>query len=170
MSVLSSGGARVVRRVVLAFLVAGGLSACAIPIGNSEGGGDWRGAGGHTAAVVAVLDEQVAAWNRGDIEAFMDGYWQSPELIFTSGGRVQRGWRTTLERYRATYGTSRESMGTLSFYDLEVHALADDAAWALGRWALRGREDVSGVFTLVFRRLDGDWRIVHDHTSVTPGD
>ncbi|MFN2384335.1 MAG: nuclear transport factor 2 family protein [Gemmatimonadota bacterium] len=160
-----------VRRLALILCMAGGLSACAIPSGNSErGGGDWRGEGGHTAAVVEVLDDQVAVWNRGDIEAFMQGYWESPELVFTSGGHVQRGWRTTLERYRATYGSSRESMGTLSFHHLEVHSLADDVAWALGRWALRGREDMGGVFTLVLRRIDGDWRIIHDHTSVTPPD
>lgn len=118
-------------------------------------------------AIECVLDEQVAAWNRGDLEAFMDGYWRSPDLVFTSGGNVQRGWQTTLDRYRATYGNSTETMGRLAFSDLEVHPLGDGAAWALGRWALdnAGRK-IGGVFSLVFREVDGRWVIIHDHTSV----
>ncbi len=120
------------------------------------------------AAIVAVLESQVDAWNRGDLEAFMDGYWRSGELLFTSGGRIQRGWQTTFERYRAAYGESPESMGRLSFSDLEVHPMAADAAWVLGRWSLTtGEGERGGVFTLVFLRLDGEWRIVHDHTSET---
>ena len=114
-----------------------------------------------------VLDDQVAAWNRGDIEAFMDGYWESPDLVFTSGANVQRGWQTTLDRYRATYGNSPETMGRLSFSDLEIHPLGEEAAWALGRWHLddAGGKAMGGVFSLVFRRVDGRWLIVHDHTS-----
>lgn len=120
-------------------------------------------------AIERVLDEQVAAWNRGDLEAFMEGYWRSPDLVFTSGGNVQRGWQTTLDRYRATYGNSPETMGRLAFSDLEVHPLGDGAAWALGRWALdnAGRK-IGGVFSLVFREVDGRWVIIHDHTSVDP--
>ncbi len=119
------------------------------------------------AAIVRVLEDQAAAWNRGDLEEFMVGYWNDPELVFTSGGRVQRGWDYTLERYRATYGNAPATMGHLSFTDLEVHALQPDAAWVLGRWALnRDAGQVGGVFTLVFREMDGGWRIVHDHTSV----
>jgi len=139
-----------------------GLAACATAAGGS--GGD------PAPAIQRVLDEQVEAWNRGDLEAFMDGYWRSPDLVFTSGGNVQRGWQTTLDRYRATYGNSPETMGRLAFSDLEVHPLADGAAWALGRWELdnEGRT-MGGVFSLVFRRLDGRWLIVHDHTSRDPG-
>ena len=118
-------------------------------------------------AIRQVLDDQAAAWNRGDLEAFMDGYWRSEDLVFTSGGNVQRGWQTTLDRYRASYGTSPETMGRLTFSDLEIHPLGDGAAWALGRWALddAGGEAMGGVFSLVFRRFDGRWLIVHDHTS-----
>lgn len=122
-------------------------------------------------AIVQVLDEQAEAWNRGDLEGFMEGYWRSPELVFTSGGRVQRGWWTTLDRYRASYGESAEGMGTLSFRDIEVHGVDDDAAWAMGRWRLeRDGGATGGVFTLVFRRIAGEWKIVHDHTSVGPGE
>lgn len=144
------------------------VSACAVSIGNTNGTeSSW--ASDTRAGILRVLDDQTAAWNRGDLEEFMAGYWRSPDLVFTSGGKVQRGWRTTLDRYRATYGGSPESMGRLSFHDVEVHPLGDDAAWALGRWDLeRTGGDLGGVFTLVFRRIDGDWKIVHDHTSVTP--
>ena len=115
---------------------------------------------------MAVLEEQVRAWNRGDLEAFMEGYWRSPELVFTSGGRLQRGWQTTLDRYRQTYGESPETMGRLSFSDLEVHPLGPESAWVLGRWALTGDGgERGGVFTLVLRRIDAGWVIVHDHTS-----
>lgn len=121
-------------------------------------------------AIRQVLEEQAAAWNRGDLDAFMEGYWRSDELIFTSGGNVQRGWRTTLDRYRESYGTSPETMGRLTFSDLEIHPLGDDAAWALGRWALAYDDGSApgGVFTLVLRRIDAQWRIVHDHTSSHP--
>jgi uncharacterized protein (TIGR02246 family) len=119
-------------------------------------------------AITAVLNAQTAAWNRGDLEAFMQGYWNSPEVVFTSRGQVRRGWRTTLNSYRAHYGTSPASMGRLEFSDLEIHDLAPDAAWVLGRWTLTGGDSAStGVFTLIFRRLDGDWRIVMDHSSAT---
>lgn len=144
------------------------LAACAVSIGDRSGYD--RGDFGDPArgAILEVLDRQAAAWNRGDLEGFMADYWRSPELVFTSGGRVQRGWQTTLDRYRATYGGSTETMGTLAFHDVTIHPLARDAAWVLGYWELdRGGEEIGGVFTLVFRRLDGEWKIVHDHTSVS---
>jgi ketosteroid isomerase-like protein len=122
-------------------------------------------------AILRVLGDQARAWNEGDLEGFMEGYWRSPDLLFTSGGRVQRGWQTTLDRYRSTYGNETGTMGRLSFYEVEVHPSGDSAAWVLGRWALeRGGEDMGGVFTLVFRRFGDRWLIVHDHTSLTPGE
>lgn len=122
-------------------------------------------------AIEQVLTDQVEAWNRGDLEAFMEGYWRSPDLLFTSSGVVRRGWQTTIERYRATYGEAPETMGHLVFSNLSVSPLGDDAAWALGKWELhRSEGDLGGVFTLVFRRIDGRWVIVHDHTSVSPPD
>ncbi len=120
------------------------------------------------AAIVALLTDQAAAWNRGDIPAFMEGYWRSPALSFTSRGKVARGFDETLDRYRKAY-PDRAAMGTLAFSDLEVSLLPPDAAWALGRWRLDGVEGASsppgGVFTLILRRDRGAWRIVHDHTS-----
>lgn len=116
-------------------------------------------------AVRAVLDAQVAAWNRGDIAAFMDGYARSDETVFVSDDNVTRGWQTVLDRYQKNYD-SREKMGTLSFTELEIKPLSRDAAVALGRWQLtRGNDSPHGRFTLIFRRTSQGWRIVHDHTS-----
>lgn len=116
-------------------------------------------------SVRTVLDEQVKAWNRGDIESFMEGYARSPETVFVSGDTVIRGWQTVLDRYRKTYN-SPEKMGRLQFSELEIHPVSHDAAIALGRWQLtRAGDAPRGRFTLVFRRIAGRWRIVHDHTS-----
>jgi ketosteroid isomerase-like protein len=132
----------------------------------ASAGGGGAAAGDPRPAIEAVLDAQAVAWNRGDLDAFMEGYWRSPDLVFTSGGVVQRGWQTTLDRYRASYGTSPETMGRLAFSDLEVHSLGPGAAWALGRWDLeRDGATTGGVFSLVFREIGGEWVIVHDHTS-----
>lgn len=119
----------------------------------------------HRGHVERLLDAQAEAWNRGDVEAFMDGYWRSPELTFSSGGKTERGWDATLARYRAKYAT-RAQMGHLAFTDLEVHPLGPDAAYALGRWHLEREAPIGGNFTLVLAVVDGAWKILHDHTSV----
>jgi beta-aspartyl-peptidase (threonine type) len=117
------------------------------------------------AAVRAVLDAQVAAWNRGDIDAFMNGYWRSPDTVFISGDSLTRGWQTVLDRYKKSYD-SREKMGTLSFLEIEIVPLASDRAVAYGRWQLKRTSDTPhGRFTLIFRRTREGWRITHDHTS-----
>lgn len=117
------------------------------------------------AAVRAVLDAQTAAWNRGDIEGFMDGYWRSDETVFVSGDSVTHGWKIVLEHYKKGYDT-REKMGQLTFSDLEIKPINKDTAVALGRWQLtRAKDTPHGRFTLIFRRIKDDWRIVHDHTS-----
>lgn len=122
-----------------------------------------------SAQVVAVMRAQEAAWNRGDLAAFMElGYWHSPELTFFSGGEVSRGFDEMLARYRRNYEGAGKERGTLAFTQLDVVPLADGVAMARGRWDLdyAAKKDVGGLFTLVLRRIDGVWRIVHDHTSV----
>lgn len=117
-----------------------------------------------SAAIRKVMDDQAAAWNRGDIDAFMDGYWMSDKLVFVSSN-VTRGWQPTLERYKKNYD-SRAKMGTLTFSDLEITVLSKDAAVVLGSWSLaREKDNPHGKFTLIFRRFKDGWKIVHDHTS-----
>lgn len=117
------------------------------------------------AAIRDVLDAQAAAWNRGDIEGYMDGYDRSPDIAFASGDRVTRGWQTVLDRYKKAYDT-REKMGTLTFSDLEITFLGKNTARVLGSWHLhRSKDDPHGRFTLLFRKRKSGWKIVHDHTT-----
>ncbi len=112
-----------------------------------------------------VLDAQAAAWNRGDIESYMDGYDHSPNTEFVGGDSIARGWQEVLDRYKKKYDT-REKMGTLTFSDLEINILSKDAALVLGRWRLkRANDEPHGTFTLLFRKKKAGWRIVHDHSS-----
>lgn len=116
--------------------------------------------------VRAVLDAQVAAWNRGDVEAFMQGYWKSEKTEFVGSNGVIRGWQGVLDRYRRTY-PDKSAMGRLTFSGLEITILSPEAALVLGQWQLEREHDrPGGVFTLVFRRFPDGWRIIHDHTSV----
>ena len=117
------------------------------------------------AAIRAVLDAQRDAWNRGDIEGYMDGYDRSPNTEFVGGDSITRGWQEVLDRYKKRYD-SREKMGALTFSDLEITLLSKDAALVLGRWRLkRANDEPHGTFTLLFRKTKAGWRIVHDHTS-----
>ena len=113
-----------------------------------------------------VLDAQVAAWNRGDLEGFMTGYWRSPKLSFYSGANKLAGWQETLDRYRQRYKGDGREMGQLEFSDIEVDALGSNSAFVRGRWHLKmGSGEAGGLFTLIFRRFSQGWKIVHDHTS-----
>jgi ketosteroid isomerase-like protein len=116
-------------------------------------------------AITTVLQEQQSAWNRGDVETFMKGYWKSPDLTFAGTAGVTRGWESVLVRYRKNYA-DRAAMGQLEFSAIEFHVLGKDAALVLGRWHLkRASGDAGGVFTLVFQHFREGWRIIHDHTS-----
>jgi uncharacterized protein (TIGR02246 family) len=119
--------------------------------------------------VLTVVMSQQEAWNRGDLVAFMEiGYWKSPDLTFYSGGKVSRGYDEMLAHYRASYEGPGKELGKLAFTQTAVELLDEDAATVRGRWDLdyAEKKDVGGLFTLVFRRIDEQWRIVHDHTSV----
>ncbi|HEV3345141.1 MAG TPA: sugar-binding protein [Pirellulales bacterium] len=112
-----------------------------------------------------ILSRQAAAWNKGDIDTFMEHYWKSDELTFSSGGKTTYGWEATKENYQRRYPT-RERMGNLSVGAIEVTPLGDSAALVLGRWRVeREPAPIGGSFSLVFRRIDGSWVIVHDHSS-----
>ena len=120
------------------------------------------------AEIQSVLRAQQDAWNRGDIDGFMNGYARSASTVFVSEDEVRRGWETVRDRYRIRY-SDRAKMGTLSFSDIEVTVLSPDAAAVLGHWRLkRANDEPHGRFTLIFKRLPEGWRIVHDHTSAAP--
>jgi len=113
----------------------------------------------------AVIQEQQRAWNRGDIDGFMNGYEQARSTTFVSEDSVRRGWETVRDRYRKKY-SDRAKMGTLTFSDLEIALLSPDSAFVIGRWKLnRATDQPHGRFTLIFRKTSVGWRIVHDHTS-----
>jgi len=112
-----------------------------------------------------LLNKQVEAWNRGDIEGFMEGYWDSDSTVFVSGGTLTRGFREVLSRYKKSYDT-KEKMGTLAFRDLSIELLSPTAAVASGIWELtRASDKPWGRFTLILEKKPEGWRITHDHTS-----
>ena len=117
------------------------------------------------AAIEAVLNAQEQAWNRGDVDAFLTGYWKSPELTFEGSGGIARGWDGVLARYKKNY-PDQAAMGQLDFSQLEFRFLGPDAALVLGHWHLkREKGDIGGVFSLVLERFPEGWKIIHDHTS-----
>lgn len=119
--------------------------------------------------VRAMLGQQIADWNKGDIDAFMGSYWADPEVRFASGGDLKRGWQRVMDQYKARY-PDRSAMGELSTVELEVTPLAVDAAMAFGRYIVSANDEVyCGLFTLILRKFDGRWVVVHDHTSAANG-
>jgi len=116
-------------------------------------------------AIGLVLRAQQSAWNRADVDAFLEGYWHSPELTFSGSSGVARGWDGVLARYKKNY-PDRAAMGQLDFSDLEFRFLGPHAALVLGKWHLqREKDELGGVFTLVWQRFPEGWKIIHDHTS-----
>ena len=117
-------------------------------------------------AVRQVLGKQAQAWNRHDLDAFMQGYWHSPRLTFFSGATVHRGWEAALQRYRKAYQSEGREMGKLEFSDLQIESLGPSAAFVRGafRLSMPDGKQPHGMFTLLFRKFPQGWRIVHDHT------
>jgi ketosteroid isomerase-like protein len=112
-----------------------------------------------------VMKKQQDAWNSGNLESFMDGYWRSDSLRFLSKDGVTMGWKASLLRYQKAY-PSQEAMGQLKFENLRIEVLSGEEAYADGRWNLfRSSDTLSGHFTLLWKRIDGRWLIVSDHSS-----
>jgi uncharacterized protein (TIGR02246 family) len=152
----SSPGRR--RALTIFFWILMAAIVCAAPTQNQNA----------TARIRSVLREQQEAWNRGDIDGFMNGYARSASTVFVSDDTIRRGWETVRARYREKY-SDRAKMGALTFSDLEITLLSPDAAVVLGRWNLkRANDQPHGRFTLIFKRMPEGWRIVHDHTSAAP--
>jgi len=114
-----------------------------------------------------VLDQQVEAWNSGDLEAFMETYWKSEKLTYFSGATPRNGWQDTLARYIKTYQTGDSEMGYLTFKSIEVEMLGENSALVKGQWHLKRKKlsDIGGLFTLVLKKLPEGWKIIHDHSS-----
>ena len=116
------------------------------------------------AELILIVERQSASWNRGDIAEFMEPYWHDERLTFSSSGKTKRGWQATFENYKKNY-PDRETMGKLTFSEMETQVLGPDAVLMLGNWHLERAMPVGGNFSLVWRRVDGKWLIVHDHSS-----
>lgn len=116
--------------------------------------------------IKTVMDQQENCWNTGDLVCFMEGYWKSDSLRFVGSTGVTKGWQSTLERYQKSYATP-EKMGQLEFGVVSLDFLGDQEALMLGTWKLirTNEKDLSGYFTLIWRKIDGDWKIVYDHSS-----
>lgn len=112
-----------------------------------------------------VLSEQTAAWNRGDIEGFMKGYWKNDSLMFIGKSGVNRGWQKTLENYKKSY-PDPAAMGKLSFDIILVKQLSKKYYYVVGKWMLkRSIGDLSGHYNLLFEKINGEWVIIADHSS-----
>jgi len=118
--------------------------------------------------IIRLLESQVDAWNKKDLEGYMAGYWDSPDLVFFSDGVRTMGWTSTLRRYRERYQGEGREMGKLTFSSLQINMLGPREAYVLGDWRLELSDgsEPGGLITLIVRKLpDHGWRIVHDHTS-----
>jgi len=126
-----------------------------------------RASGDPSSDVKQVLLAQQDDWNRHDLDGFMGGYWNSPDLTFFSGAKENHGWQAAFDRYKGTYASSGHEMGKLEFSGLRVEMLGSYAAFVRGEWHLTMSDGKTphGLFTLVFRKFPDGWKIVHDHTS-----
>jgi beta-aspartyl-peptidase (threonine type) len=133
----------------------------------------WAGAPGagsredEIEAIRSVIARQEADWNKGDLDGFLTGYWNSPKLVFQSGGDRYDGWAAMRDRYRKRYKAEGKAMGKVAFSRVEVERLGPESALVRGAWrlSLPDGSRPGGLFTLIFRKFEGGWKIVHDHTS-----
>ena len=120
------------------------------------------------AKIESLLKTQTQKWNQGDLEGFMETYWKSEKLTFSSRGITTRGWKATLAKYKKNYQGNDKEMGHLTFGKLEIELLSKNIALVLGNWHLKMKDtsnNVEGNFSLVLKTIDGKWKIVHDHSS-----
>ncbi|CAG0987547.1 hypothetical protein FLAV_02121 [Flavobacteriales bacterium] len=127
---------------------------CSSPISNND-----------SEKIQAVMQRQEEAWNRGDIEGFMEGYWKSDSLIFIGKSGVKYGWKNTLNNYKKSY-PDRNKMGMLKFKNLKTELLEGNNAYVIGNWTLfRETDTIGGYYSLWWKKMNGNWLIVADHSS-----
>jgi len=138
---------------ILAAILVGILSASASPAASED--------------IRQVIDKQQAAWNQGDLKAFMAGYWNSPDLTFFSGARESKGWQAALDRYKKTYQGAGKEMGKLEFANLRIEMLGPEAAFVRGEFhlAMSDGKTPHGLFTLIFKKFPDGWKIIHDQSA-----
>jgi ketosteroid isomerase-like protein len=114
----------------------------------------------------AVLNKQVQSWNCGDLKGFMKGYWESDSLMFIGKKGITYGYEQTLANYRKNY-PDMDQMGELQFDLIKIDLISSGAAFVIGKWSLKREKagDVSGHFSLLFKKINGQWLIVSDHSS-----
>ena len=119
--------------------------------------------------IMQILNQQAENWSNGNLDKFMEGYWKSDSLQFIKQERIVYGWQETFDNYKKTYSDSTQSvkdLGKLQFEILKINSLSSDAAFLTGKFSLeKDKRMLIGIFTLVFRNIDGRWLIVYDHTS-----
>jgi uncharacterized protein (TIGR02246 family) len=120
---------------------------------------------GDEAAIRKILREQTESWNKGDLDDFMKGYWKSDSLMFIGSGGVTYGYQNTLNNYKKNYSNA-DKMGKLEFTLLKVQRLSPEYYFVVGKWQLtRNAGNVGGHYDLVFRKINGQWFIISDHSS-----
>jgi ketosteroid isomerase-like protein len=146
------------------------LAICALALTAASQPGPARAGDESDAAVRevrAVLNQQVADWNKGDLDGFLTGYWNSPKVVFMSGGQRFDGYEAMRDRYRRSYKAEGNAMGQLAFSELDVESLGPESVLARGRFRLTMPDGTkpTGLFTVIVRKFPDGWKIVHDHTS-----
>jgi ketosteroid isomerase-like protein len=117
--------------------------------------------------ILQLMAKQSTDWSAGNLEKFMEGYWKNDSLQFIKRRKILKGWQETMDNYKKTYTDSTATeMGKLQYEILKLNPISGDAAFMTGRFKLeRGKRKNTGIFTLVFRKIDGRWVIVYDHTT-----
>lgn len=114
------------------------------------------------AAILSVMDLQEKAWSNNDLEGFMQGYWKSDSLKFYGSSGLTKGWQQTLDNYKKGYPT-KEHSGTLNFTISDISKIDEGSYWVMGEYHLkRSVGDANGVFIIIFKKIDGEWKIVAD--------
>lgn len=161
-TVISCTSASMFNRFTLLFLAFGGWSLVGCSTDQTS-----RGIAKPFNPVVldSIMHNQQLAWNRGDLEGFMDAYWRSDSLVFVGKNGAKFGWQTTLDNYKRGY-PNREAMGTLQFTNEIIEPTGENSAFVMGKWELfRTSDTLSGYYSLVWKRINNQWFIRADHSS-----